>query len=262
MKKHIGFGIAILVALITLTSLVGCSDFHRVVGSKNIETKEFTYSGFNRIEVSSAFTVDITRSDTYHVSVTLNDNLLDELDISISGDTLRIRMNPFLSFMNTTQHATISMPELKSLVISGASRGVVSRFQSDSFLNLEVSGASQMEIHDLKAADTDIQVSGVSRLSGSLITKNGDFEISGVSNIDLNGSAATVRLEVSGASHAKLVNFIIGDASVEVSGASHADVEVNGILDLDLSGASTLIYGDSPKLGRVEVSGASTLTRR
>lgn len=262
MKKYIGFGIAILVAMVTLTSLVGCVRFNRVVGSKNIETKEFAYSGFNRIEVSSAFTADITRSDTYKVSITLNDNLFDDLDISMSGDTLRIRMKPFTSFINTTQHAEISMPELKALIVSGASRGIVSGFQSDSFLNLEVSGASQMEVHNLKAADTNVQVSGVSRLSGSLITNDGDFEISGVSNIELDGSATTVRLEVSGASNAKLASFIIADASVEVSGASHADVEVNGILDLNLSGASTLRYGDSPKLGRVEVSGASTLTRR
>lgn len=262
MKKCLGLGIVALLTIVMLTSLVGCIGVNRIVGSKNIETKVFDYSGFNRIEVSNTFNVDISKSNTYQVSVTLNDNLFDVLDISVLGDTLRIRMKPFTSIINTTQQATISMPELKALTISGASRAVVSGFQSDSFLNLEVSGASRMEINNLKASDTNIQVTGASRLSGSLVTNDGDFEISGASSLELNGSTTSVKVDVSGASHAKLASFIVGNASVTASGASSADVEVNGLLDIDISGASNLTYGDSPKLGRVEVSGASTLSRR
>jgi len=59
-----------------------------------------------------------------------------------------------------------------------------------------------------------------------------------------------------------LFDFVVGDASVTVVGASSADVEVHGTLDLNVSGVSTLTYGDSPRLGKVEVSGVSSLKRR
>jgi hypothetical protein len=262
MKKYLVIAFAVVLAFVSLMSLAGCISYNRVAGSKNIETRAFDYSGFNRIEVGDAFDVTITRSYSYQVSVTLNDNLFNDLDISVSGDTLRIRMKSFLGLRDTTQRATITLPEVRAILISGASRAVVTGFQSDTFLKLEVSGASRMEINDLKAADTDIQVSGVGRLSGSLVTIVGDFEISGVSNVELNGSGTTVRVEVIGASSAILPKFIIRDASFKVSGASTADVEVVGRLDIDLSGASRLTYGDSPSLGRVGVSGASTLNRR
>ena len=262
MKKLIGLGILVILAVVSLIALAGCIDYNRVVGSKNIETRQFDYSGFKRIEVSNAFKVDVTRSDTYGVSITLNDNLFDELDISMSGDTLRIGINPFTHFVNTTQHAAISLPELDALTITGACQAVVSGFQSDGTLDLEVTGASGMEIDDLKAADTNIKVIAASHLSGSLVTNNANFNVTGASNIDLTGSASKMQVDVIGASHVALTDFIVGDASVTAVGASTAEVEVHGTLDINISGVSTLTYGDNPKLGKVEVSGVSSLRRR
>ena len=262
MKKFIGLGILTILAVVSLISLAGCIDYNRTTGSKNVVTRQFDYSGFKRIEVSNAFTVDVTGSDTYEVSITMNDNIFNDLDISMSGDTLRIGINPFPNFVNATLHATISLPELDALTISGACQAVVSGFQSDGTLDLEVTGASKMEINDLKAADTTINVIGASHLSGSLVTNNADFNVTGASNIKLTGSASKMQVDVIGASHAALTDFIVGDASVTAVGASTAEVEVHGTLDINVSGVSTLVYGDNPKLGKVEVSGISSLRRR
>jgi len=56
-------------------------------------------------------------------------------------------------------------------------------------------------------------------------------------------------------------NFSVGDLHIELSGASHAEAIVNGRLDADLSGASSLHYGGNPTLGSMETSGASSLKR-
>ena len=262
MKKFIGLGILAILAVISLISLASCIDYNRVVGSNNIETRQFDYSGFTRIEVSDAFNVEVTRSDTYSVSVTLNDNLFNDLDISVSGNTLRIGISPFTHFVNTTQRAVITLPEMDAFTITGACRAVVTGFQSDGKLDLEVTGASSMDISDLKAFDTTIDVIGASHLSGSLVTNTADFNVTGASNIKLTGSASKMQADVIGASHAALADFIVGDAAVTAVGASTAEVEVHGTLDINISGVSTLEYGDSPKLGKVEVSGVSTLRRR
>jgi hypothetical protein len=262
MKKLIVPGMITFLAVVTLISLTGCINIDQIAGSKNTETRQFDYSGFKRIEVSDAFTVMATKSDTYAVAVTLNDNLFGDLDISMSGDTLRIGMKSFSHFVNTTQRAEIALPELDSLTITGACHAEVTDFQSNGSLNLEVTGASGMVINNLKAADTTIKIIGASYLSGSLVTDNGDFNLTGYSNIMLTGSAAKMQLDVIGASRATLADFIVENASVTAVGASNADVEAHGTLDLDISGVSTLIYGDSPTLGKVSVSGVSTLRRR
>ena len=262
MKKFIGLGMTAILLAVSLVSLSGCIDYNRTVGSKNIETRQFDYSGFKRIEVSNAFTVMITKSDIYAVVVTMNDNLFDDMDISMNGDTLQIGMKSISHFVNTTQRAEIALPELDSLTITGACHAEVTDFQSNGSINLEVTGASGMVINSLKATDTTIKVIGASHLSGSLVTNNAYFNVTGASNINLTGSASKMQVDVIGASHAALTDFIVGDAAVTAVGASTAEVEVHGTLDINVSGVSTLVYGDSPKLGKVEVSGISILRRR
>jgi hypothetical protein len=52
------------------------------------------------------------------------------------------------------------------------------------------------------------------------------------------------------------------DANIELSGASHASLEINGKLDVSLSGASSLGYGGNPTLGRLDVTGASSIKQK
>jgi Putative auto-transporter adhesin, head GIN domain len=213
--------------------------------------------------VSDAFDVDVTRSDTYGVSVTLNDNIFSDLNVSMSGDTLKVSMTSFAHFIDTTQKVVISLPELDALSVTGACEATVTGFQSDGNLALTVAGASGMQLNNLQAGDTTIKIIGASHLSGSLVTTGADFNITGVSHITLSGSASTMKLSVIGTSDAALADFAVaGDASVTDEGVSDADVEVHGTLDINLSGVSTLTYGDDPKLGKVSVSGVSNLNRR
>lgn len=262
MKKIIA-GLALIVIIGMITSLAACNEIHRIVGSNNIETRDFDYTDFNSVEISHAFTVEIVKSDTYQVQVTLNDNLFDYLDISRSGNTLIIKMNSLSSFIHTTQRVKISMPDLENLDISGASQGTVTGFDAAAALSLEVSGASRLDISGLKTlGSTDIEVSGASRLTGSLVTTGGNFRISGASTLELTGSSTGVKLEVSGASRANLPHFPIVDASATGTGASNATIDVSGSLDIELSGASRLTYSGNPNLGTVDVSGSSTLSHQ
>lgn len=263
MKKKLIAGVALVMMVAIAASLGGCIEVNRVVGSPDIGTKYYDFQDFKQVEVSNAFEVEIDRADTYQVNVTLNENLFEHLDISVSGDTLRIRMKPYVSFIHTTQKAAISMPDLRNLKLSGATRGTVTGFHEIGAVGLTVSGASHLVINDFITEDSaQINVSGASRITGSMETIDGNFEISGASSLDLTGSGSDVSLDVSGASRARLTKFYMVDAAVNVSGASEANVEVSGRLDLNVSGASRLTYGGDPGLGRVEVSGASTLSRQ
>jgi len=254
--------VGILVFAVGCITIVAPGVGPGIAGSGTLETREMDFTGFTKVQAGYACQIDITRATSFFVSITLDDNLFEYLDARIVGNTLYLGLQPNNNYRNFTHRATITMPELSGLELSGASRGDVSGFSSTDSLRLEASGASTLSIDDLVAGDTRLVLSGASRATGSIEVANGDFEVSGASSVDLEGNADDISLEVSGASTARLADFPVDNADVEVSGASNATVNVSGTLDINVSGVSTLYYVGSPTLGRLSVSGGSRVSQR
>jgi len=213
-----------------------------LIGSGNLETEEYAFANFTRVEIGSAFEFEIKQSSSFSINVTADDNVLDYVQVSQIGQTLKIRLKTVPGFRLVTLRASVTMPQLHSLTASGASHGTVSDFSS--------------------TEDLDIRVSGASRVTGDITASNVDFDISGASTIQLEGSANDILASVSGASHLNLDDFTVDNADVNFSGASSGTVNLNGRLDADLSGASKLWYIGEPIMGDIDTSGASTLSKK
>ena len=142
-------------------------------------------------------------------------------------------------YITTRAQAKITMPKIRGLELSGASKGTISGFSS--------------------TENVDIKVSGASRVTGDLAAGDVDFDVSGASTIRLQGMAGDMELDLSGASNAELEDLPVNDADVNLSGASRAVVNVDGRLDVNLSGASKLTYTGNHTIGDVHISGASTM---
>ncbi len=213
-------------------------------GSGNTVTNEYDYDGFTRVEVGSAFQVEIVQAESYSVSVTVDDNIVEHLEVSKSGNTLRIGLKPLvrLGFGNVTLKARISLPTLEGLNLSGATTGNVSGFSSDAALNIDVSGASTLR-GDIRAGNTRVDASGAS-------------------TVRLDGQAGSLDVVASGASTADLEDFAAADVRVEASGASRAVVNVNGRLDAEASGASSVRYVGEPTSVNSDTSGASSIEEK
>ena len=258
MKKTI---VAVLVAVLLFSGLlVGCGGV--LTGSGNLETKQFNFSDFNKVEVGSAFQFEIVQSTSYGVSITADDNLFEHINVSKSGETLKIDLKMISLHWPVTLKAAVSMPQLRGLDISGASKGNVSGFSSEDNLDVEVSGASSLELLDISAGDIELNVSGASKVTGDLSAGNVDFDISGASTVQLEGSASNIVADASGASHAKLGGLAVNNADISLGGASTGTVNLSGRLDADLSGASKLGYIGEPTMGTINTSGASTLSKK
>jgi hypothetical protein len=150
------------------------------------------------------------------------------------------------------------MPELKSLELSGASKGKVNGFKSSQDFDLDLSGASELDI-DLEAGEFISEISGASKLSGYLKATKSRIDLSGASGVKLNGSGGDLVLSGSGASHIELSGYPVADTDIDLSGASEAILNVNGRMDVELSGASSLKYTGNATLGRQDISGASNI---
>jgi len=242
MKKAIIIIAVVAAVAVTCTVLILRGWPGVLIGSGNLETKEYAFTNFTEVEIGSAFEFEIKQSSSYSINVTTDDNVMDYVQVSQDGQTLTIRLRRFISIGPVTLRASVTMPQLHGLTASGASHGTVSDFSS--------------------TEDLDITVSGASRLTGDITAGNVEFGISGASTIQLEGSANDIDANVSGASHFNLDDFTVNNADVNFSGASSGTVNLNGRLDANLSGASTLWYIGEPTMGDIDISGASTLSKK
>ncbi|MHB1414348.1 MAG: head GIN domain-containing protein [Chloroflexota bacterium] len=211
-----------------------------VSGSGKAVTKDMNISDFTKVDASNNFKVQITRGSSYKVTVTTDDNIVDHLDVRKDGQTLVLALQSG-SYSNITLQANVTMPDLQGLRLSGATNGTVEGFNSQSSVDIGVSGASRLSFNS-QFGDVKITNSGASHVTGT-------------------GAGNGLNLDVSGASTADLQGFAVKDATVGLSGASNATVDVTGTLNANLSGASTLRYTGSPTLGNVDVTGASSLKK-
>jgi hypothetical protein len=227
-----------------------------------LETRQFDYSDFSRVDIGSAFEFEIIQSGSYGISITADDNLFEYVEVSKVGDTLKVGLGTIPRLGPVTLKAEITMPQLAGLNISGASRGTAFGFSSTDSLDITVDGASSLDLAEISAGDVNSDVSGASQATGELTASDVDFDIDGASTVQLEGSANDIVVNADGASRVKLAGFTVNNADISLGGASSGTINLSGRLDVNLSGASKLSYIGEPAMGTVNVAGASELSKK
>lgn len=221
--KKLGLIVFMSALSIGLFFATGCNvgNLTGVQGSGNPKSEKRNVSGFKEIEAGGAIALEIDANKDFSVEVEADDNLLPLIKTEVDGNTLKISTEDGISTKNKII-VRISMPELISLDVSGASGAVVSNLKTDS-LKLEASGASKIKI------------------SGE--ANNLESNANGASGIDAEGLS-------------------VNDADVEASGASSTTVSAANNLKADASGASTILYTGEPKNVEPTSSGASSIKKK
>ncbi|MBN1693536.1 MAG: DUF2807 domain-containing protein [Dehalococcoidales bacterium] len=259
MKKMI-FTLVLISLILSVPVLAGCVRVSLSEKAGPITTRYYNYTDFTGIDVGHAFEVTVTQSDNYSISITAGENAFEHIDVNKDGSTLVIGVDTWAINWFVSPKLTVTMPVLNQLELSGASKGSASGFRSSNDLSVHLSGASELDL-DMETGDFFAEISGASKITGHLIASSSDFDLSGASYTGLTGSGGDARIEASGASRVELLDFAISNTEIDFSGASRATINVNGVLDVSLSGASSLEYSGSPSMGEMDISGASSINR-
>ncbi len=258
-RSRAAVALAAVTGLLTLVvAAAGC--LGQVRGSGQAVTRTYDFTGFTRLQTDHGFNLTVERGDQFSVSVSVDDNLVEDyLEVEMEGDTLRIGLTSRRTYAGVTAVATVTLPALEGVEASGAASVEASGFASGDPLSVELSGASSLTLAGVSAGDVTVEASGASRTAGELEAQALAGGVSGASAVELRGSAGSVRLGASGGSRLELSALEAGDADLDLSGGSLAQVSVTGTLDADLSGGSRLVYTGSPRLGDVTTSGGSVV---
>jgi hypothetical protein len=229
--------------LVLIALLVGCVPSNRIsiIGSGDVITREVELTNFDRVAASQSFKVDIQQGESFSVVLRIDDNLEKYLEVVKQDSTLKIGLDPDWTYdiQDATMEASVTMPELSGVSVSGVGRGMVTGFRSTQAL--------------------DVNVSGASSLSGDIEAGDVHFNISGSSQVILTGSAEDVSVDASGSSEVDLTEFPTVDADVQLSGASRVIVRASGQLDAEASGGSWVYYLGDPMLGKTHTSGGGSI---
>ena len=263
MMRKVITPIVLTAVVITAALFPGCT----LTGAGDIITAQVEIADFTSVDVADTFEVEITPSDSFSVTVSADKNTYDYVFVGRQGDTLKIYLNPrniFADFTvkSRTLKATVTMPVLYGLRLSGASKGTVSGFKSSDNLSIEVSGASSLEMTDIEVGDAQFEISGASKVTGGMKANDMKFQVSGASKVVLQGTGNSVVLNASGASNVNLNYLPLNYADVTLSGASEATIDVKVTLDMVVSSASRLYFLGNPTIGNMNISGASTVKHK
>lgn len=161
-----------------------------------------------------------------------------KLDISIEDGILQLHSGKGKFGLSSVDKVVIKLPELETLKLSGAAEVNASGFTNEE-LFVYVAGAG--------SCDLNIDVPIVK------------LDVSGAAEIEMQGTAQTVVINLSGAASFDAEDYLVRDMTLVLAGAAAAEVNVSGQLDVNISGVGSVEYKGEPKVLRKRISGAGVV---
>lgn len=201
----------ILILLFSIT-LISCR-LAGVKGNRDLITENRKIDDFNNIEISGQFFVDIEVGQKLDIVIIAESNLVKLIKTNVKKKTLYISS---LENLRPTEDLKIliSVPKLNGIECSGfndiVAKGVDSHeFDIDlsgagsikiagitKFLNIDISGAADLQAKKLITKNISINVSGAA--NAEIYASNScNADISGVGYIELYGNAENVYTDIS-----------------------------------------------------------------
>src|SRR5688572_17122557 len=202
--------------------------------------KEYALVDFDRLEMGSAFNIEVEQGNVFSVKVKGDRRNIDDLNVYKNGSTLVVEFDDDDANRHHDTYISITMPSLKGVNFSGASVSKIRGFESDDDLDFYLSGASISQL-DVNYREVDLVVAGAS-------------------SAVLFGSGDQFHAEISGASTFKAFDYPVREAMIDISGASDGKVTVTDELKVTAGGASSVLYRGNPSVTS-NISGASTVQK-
>jgi hypothetical protein len=193
-------------------------------------TEEYPFTGFTQLEIG-VFDVEVRQGEGYSVVLEMDENVLEHVQVTLEGETLRIGLDPSETYNMETIHmlAEITMPILTGLTMGLVDDAEVNGFRSEDDLVIDLSKSSlRGEVH---AGDLQVRA-----------------EVG--CTVKLSGSAANVTVMAAVDSDVDLGGLECKDAVVTAQVNSQVTVCPTGRLDAEASASEVWYIGD-PTLGEI-----------
>jgi hypothetical protein len=180
----------------------GNSDSDSVAGSGHLVSGRITLPGVTSVVVRASFVVRLTAGEPEQATIRIDDNIIDLIDVTVTGGQLRLGLKQGSKVRNATLSAEITVRHLNRLTTSGASRVTLVSLPTDPALQLDASGASQ--------------------ITGSVRVDHLEASISGAAMLALSGKVGSLQLNAAGTSQLLGPDLAVADLDAELSDREQA----------------------------------------
>lgn len=225
----------LLIGLVWLT-LVGCD--HKT-GSGNMLTRTEDVASFNKLKVSGSFYVEVVPgSAEQRVQVTADDNIMEDVLLSVEDGELEIKMRSGTNYNNVYPKVIINIATLEKISTAASAKvQVKNTLKSSGIVQFETSSAGTI-IADVDAPTIDAQSSSGSTIELSGRTKNYDAQASSGSKI-------------------KSAELLSENTDVQTSSGASAQVHASVTLKAQASSGGGINYKGAGSVTMKESSGGS-----
>lgn len=212
-----------------------------VTGSGRLTSRTVDLSGVTSVVAGATFVVHLKTGGPAQATVTMDDNLTDRIEATVTGTELRLGIKPGMSVRNATLRAEVTVGRLDQLAANGASKVTLGSPVTGSALRLDANGTSQ--------------------ITGPVGVDHLEASESGASVLALSGRAGSLHLSSAGTSQLVGADLAVANLDAVLSGACQATVSVSDTLAVTADGVSVLRYRGNPRITRQQTSGVSSIVQ-
>lgn len=206
MRRFAAVGLAI--GIIPMVAACGFRGFGTglEVGSGKLATETREVDAFDQLDVAQAVNAVVTIGEPASVSVTADDNVLDNVVTKVSGDRLSVGMSGAVASSGNVVRVEITVPSLSA-------------------------------IHATSAASVDVEGLAADQLR---------LEVDSAGRITAAGTAPTLDLRANSAGELKLDGLAVDHATVAIESAGHAWLKAAQQVTGSVTSAGTLTLVGKP----------------
>jgi hypothetical protein len=199
----------------------------RDVGPK--VSRNFQVGDFSKIEVAGPYEVKVVTGGQPAVAARGGENLLNETEVVVEGDTLEIRPKKRKGFKwhwsNGTAEFTVNVAALRAAAIAGSGGITVDKVTGD--FDAEVAGSGDLRLPSVAGGRVKLAIAGSGDVMAAGKADTVEISIAGSGDVDAKGLVSRTA-DVS----------IAGSGGVAAHAAETADVSIMGSGDVELIGGA------------------------
>ena len=191
--------------------------------------RNYQVGAFSKIEVAGPYAVKVVTGGAPGVSARGGENLLNETEVLVDGDTLEIRPKKRKGFHWRGSHGmaefTVNVAALRAASIAGSGGITVDKVAGD--FEGDIAGSGDLRLPAVSGGRIKFGVAGSGEVHAAGKAESVEISIAGSGDVDARG-LATRTADVS----------IAGSGNVAAHATETADVSIMGSGDVDLTGGA------------------------
>lgn len=203
-----------------------------IKGEGPLVPREYNDLQFDSVEIQENMELIYRKGDSDQVTVEIQENLAQYLDVSVTDNRLIIkaRKNVWFDYDEAAEQPKvyITKPELKKLYCSGI---------------VTIKDADPIETDQL-----DLRLSGMCNINLEVHAKKVSTSISGTGDILLYGTADQIDFNISGMGTINASELAAATGRINIDGSGNINVNCSEKLDLDVNGMGNITYKGNPEI--------------